>query len=338
MGEKYYYPRQHDYLNSGVSTFTSRRHKKNKIFPFLFILVVGIGIFLTAGFLYQRIFSSSETKNEFHILSPLVEPVQKSIHVINTFFDHDLEILVKDWLTENPGDYAIAIKNLKSGETYYYNPHKEYYSASLYKLWVMGTVYEQVDTGVLGIEDRVKGSVEDLNKQFGIASEEAELTTGDFDLSVKSALEQMITISHNYSALLLTRKVKLASVNKFLTEYSLEDSKTGSPPITTAFDLAFFYEQLYKGNIVSKEYSQVMLDTLKRQQLNDRIPKYLPENVKVAHKTGELYGYKHDAGIVFTPQGDYVIVILSNTKFPKNAAENEAVLSERVYNYFVNKK
>src|SRR5207247_8594948 len=43
------------------------------------------------------------------------------------------------------------------------------------------------------------------------------------------------------------------------------------------------------------------------RQQNDRLPLPLPLDVRVAHKTGELPGLRHDVGFVFAPSGAYVI-------------------------------
>jgi beta-lactamase class A len=54
-----------------------------------------------------------------------------------------------------------------------------------------------------------------------------------------------------------------------------------------------------------------MMDILKRQQYNDKIPRYLPKEAVCAHKTGEVTGVTHDAGIVIGPSASFVIVCLS---------------------------
>ncbi len=50
---------------------------------------------------------------------------------------------------------------------------------------------------------------------------------------------------------------------------------------------------------------------MKRQKFNERIPAGLPENVVVAHKTGSIKGVRNDAGIVYAPNGPYVIALFS---------------------------
>lgn len=232
------------------------------------------------------------------------------------------------------GTYSIVVINLSTGETYSLNPDRTYYSASLYKLWLMAVVYQELKDGKLKEDDILQAAIPDLNETFHIASEDAELTEGTIERTVKEALEQSITISHNYSALLLTKKVGVSKIAAFLKQEGFTNSKVGNPPLTTPSDIATFYLKLYRKELIDEKSSTAMIELLKRQVLNDRIPKYLPDDIQVAHKTGELYQYKHDAGIVFTPKGDYIFVALSETNNPAKAAERIAELSKIVYTYF----
>ena len=54
-----------------------------------------------------------------------------------------------------------------------------------------------------------------------------------------------------------------------------------------------------------------MLARLQRQTINDRIPASLPAGSTVAHKTGDLVGVTHDAGIVVTASGPRVVVVMT---------------------------
>ena len=81
-----------------------------------------------------------------------------------------------------------------------------------------------------------------------------------------------------------------------------------------------------------------MLQLLKIQKLNNKIPRYLPKDTVVAHKTGELDPFTHDAGIVYTPNGNYIIVVLSKSDDPDLAENRIADISKNVFNYFQNNK
>lgn len=236
-------------------------------------------------------------------------------------------------LKDTQGTWGIVIKNLKTGESYLQNGYTVFEAASLYKLWVMATVFNQIEKGKLSEEEVVKGDVAKLNEKFNIASESAELLEGEFSFSVKSALQQMITISHNYAALLLTERVKSSEVANFLKNHKLNDSSFASPPKTTALEVAVFLEKLYKGELGNEENTQKMLDLMKAQQLNEGLPKFLPD-VTIAHKTGDLGWFKHDAGIVFSDSGPFIIVVMSESNSPKGAQEKIAKIAKAVYEYF----
>ena len=63
---------------------------------------------------------------------------------------------VETVLAERTGEYAIYYKDIKTGETYEKNAQKQFQSASLYKLWIMGEVFHQVDQGRLKKEEVLK--------------------------------------------------------------------------------------------------------------------------------------------------------------------------------------
>lgn len=233
-------------------------------------------------------------------------------------------------------DFGIVIRNFKTGESFSLNDNKKFTAASLYKLWVMGETFRQVENGSISLDDKMSSSIEALNQTFQIASESAELTEGGITLTVSQALEKMITVSDNYSAMLLIKKLKLSKVRQFMKDTGLTQSTFVDSPETTAADTTLFWEKLYGGKIVDATSSASMMEILKRQQLNYILPKYLPKGTAVAHKTGEIGSLQHNAGIIFSPQGDYVIVLMSDTKFKAQSEIREklAKLSKGIYDYF----
>lgn len=297
----------------------------------LFFIIL-TGIIITSA--YIRLLYIEEDTLEAKVLRPIAAPITKSVKAIHDAQNSkEIEAIITPLLENQKGKYSVVIKNLKTNEHYNLNENEIYTSASLYKLWTMGTVYQKIEEGTLTKEKKLSSSIESLNKIFDLG-EDAELSEGSISSTVEEALEQMITISHNYSAMLLTVAVKNANVKKFLTDNGFTNSKTGIPPKTTATDIAELFEKLYDGELVTPQASTEMIDLLKRQKLNDRIPKYLPDGIEVAHKTGELAGAKHDAGIVFSEKGDYIIVLMSDTPSMEKAAEVEAKISKAVWEYF----
>ncbi|HVT01634.1 MAG TPA: serine hydrolase [Patescibacteria group bacterium] len=296
------------------------------------LLVILFGGLIFAGILF-RFFPQKKPTTK----TAIVSPVGKGIKGISTFISHargnKLDEVVTTSLAGTHGTYGIVIKNLRTGETYYQNENMTFETASLYKLWVMAAVYQQYKNGTLTPDQTLSESVEDLNKAFDIDPDYAEKTDGDITFTVNDALEQMITISDNYAALLLTAKIRLSTVANFLTQQGFKHSIVGEPPRSTPNDIALFYEKLYAGTIVDGDSSKQMIELLDHQAINDRIPKYLPDNIQVAHKTGELDEYKHDAGIIFA-KDPILFVAMSKSDSPPDAAERIAQLASDVYDYF----
>lgn len=281
----------------------------------------------------------------FSLGTPLVAPLSSGVYsvqsLINRYiFGNNLEKVVKTTLSGKSGTYAVVIKNLKTGEQYSLNAHTSFKSASLYKLWVMAETYDQIQQGKVKEDEVVADSVAALNKKFSLSPDEAELSGGSIELTVDRALNQMITISHNYSALLLSERINLGTVEDFLKDHGYTEStvNTDGPPTTTAYDIAQFFDDLYSGKLANKKYTGEMIDMLKAQQLNNKLPKDLPKNVVIAHKTGELDSVSHDAGIVYNAGGDYIIVVMSDTENPPAAEDTIGVLSKAVYDYFLQYK
>ena len=300
-------------------------HKRDKSNWLIFILI--FFLFLVLIIIFNRLLRTSSLiapgnvsgQNEIPIKTPLQKAVEKAME-------------------EAQGTYSIVIKNMKTGENLEQLENKSYEPGSLYKLWLMSAVFEKISLGEIKEGEILSRDIAFLNKEFNIAPRDAEMANGVVTLSVKDALHQMIAISHNYAALLLLEKLKTSNLKAYIKKISLLNSDTGTPPRTTPADTVLFLEKLYKGELVSPEYSKRMMELLKEQKLNDGLPKYLPEKAQIAHKTGDIGYFKHDAGIVFADSGDYIIVVFSESKSPGGAQERIALLSKAVYEYFTSVK
>ena len=309
----------------GLQRRMRRRSSRGRRFLFFFTVVI-FSIWLVIQGL-SLLFPNSTNTGEIRVGSQVSQENSNS-----------LEKIVQNDLIGAKGDFAVYIKNLKTGDSYVFKEHQVFDSASLYKLWVMGEVFEQLKSGRISMDTKLKEDVEVLNEKFKIASESAELTEGTIEQTVGDSLERMITISDNYSGLLLAWKLRLSTIASYLTRNGFAESKvgvSGGSPVTTASDIGLFFEKLYTGKLADPESTNAMLSLLKRQRLNEKLPKFLPENTVVAHKTGELDTISHDAGIVYTPKGDYIIVVLSDTPAPQSAVERISAISRDVYAYFV---
>lgn len=206
------------------------------------------------------------------------------------------------------GDYSIYIKNLETGETFALNQNKRMTLASVYKLAVMYKTYDQLQKGTVKGEDKI------------------------LDTTISEALNRMITISDNETAIALAQKFGWGQVDSFIKKEGAANFNVNTnEPNADAVSVSVILEKIYFNQAVSKTASGEMLNLLLAQKINDRIPKLLPKETKVAHKTGELDNTRNDAGIIFGKKSDYVFVFLTNTPVPEAASESIAKLSKGAF-------
>ena len=93
---------------------------------------------------------------------------------------------------------------------------------------------------------------------------------------------------------------------------------------------------LYREELTQAE-CQMMLDTMATNQIGSLIEGGVPENTRVAHRHGWINHTHGDAGIVYTPGGDYVIVMFaheSNWLEWELSSPMLADIARATYNYF----
>lgn len=286
-----------------------------------------------SGFIIYFVVNQLNLKQET-ILSPIV-PIADNKPSITLRPKEELSRIVNNILVDTKGKFGISIKNLKTGKSFHLNEHEKFETASLYKLWVMAETVNQIQQNRLDEQEVLSESINTLYRIYNISPDTDESTDKVITLNVIEAMNLMIANSDNYAALLLSNKVRLGSVQSFLKNNGLAESSLGEPPVTTPSDIALFFEKLYQGQLADSEHTQKMLAILKKQTKRNKLPKYLPASTIIAHKTGELGSASHDAGIVFSEKGDYIIVVLSKSSKPATANETIANIGKAVYNYFL---
>ncbi len=323
-----------------INRFEKTESRKLKLKTILKIVLFFMLVAFTLSILTNS-YLDNRSKHEGLFINPLAT-VKEVIKKTTTYFNSrenskNLEEIVGKVLKNEKNNYSIVINNLDTGERYYFNQDKIFDTASIYKLWIMAVAFNMIEDNKLDKSEVLSADVSEINTKFNIATESAELTEGNVSWPVLDALEKMITISDNYSALLLSSRVKISNVSLFLKNNSFLSSRVGTledNPKSSARDIGSFFEKLYDKDLANNQYTEEMLSLLKNQQINTKLSKYLPENIIIAHKTGELGNYSHDGGIVYTNKGNYIIVVMSDTNAVLDANENIANISKSVYEYF----
>lgn len=265
---------------------------------------------------------------------------------------------IQSIIGESSGTYAVALQDLgDSSIQLQINEKVVFHAASTMKTPVMMELFKQSREGKLSMEEEipvkneftsiVDGST--FSMDIGEDSDEMLYEKIGQKAKIYDLMYNMIIHSSNLATNLLIERVDAQNVTRTLRELGAMDIKVlrgvedikayrkGLSNTTTAYDLMLIYELLGKGIFLDKSSCQRMINILLDQEHNDLIPAQLPEEVKVAHKTGFITKTLHDSGIVFLPDGrQYVLVILSkewNTE--ETAQKTIADISKRIYDFYV---
>jgi len=219
----------------------------------------------------------------------------------------DLGTALAEATGASSGAVSVVVLDLQSGYAFEHDAGASVEAASLFKLFVMAALYRraQDDPSILAAAVPVV--------RPRIVGEHIEFRTDAEPVS--AALEQMIDWSDNGATFALVELLGTDEVNATVASLGLHDTVVSSGEaignVTSARDVALFFELLARRQIVSSDASDAMTWLLLHQGINDRLSRGMPSDALFAHKTGNSAGTFHDAGIVWTPWGQRVVVVLT---------------------------
>lgn len=250
---------------------------------------------------------------------------------------------------------AVAAYDFEHHTTWSLHPHRWFHAASTIKVPVLLAVYEAIEQhrfesfSRVHVRNRFLGTVD--GKPFRVppgrdANADVHAAIGRM-LTVHELAEHMIVTSSNLATNLLLDLVGVENARAALArlhvsgidlQRGVEDEAAWEAGINnrvTAAGLCNALRLIEEGKAISPEASRQMLDILHQQRFRSGIPAGLPEDARVANKTGEISTIAHDAGIVYLDGRDaYVVVILTEWEPEVNARqETIARISRAVFEY-----
>ena len=249
--------------------------------------------------------------------------------------DSDLQAIVDSVATRYPGVWGIAVKKLDTGQYAAYNGDVQQVSASLYKLWVLAELFHQIRQGNISLSDST--AVSSADAYYDSTLGDLRVAPGAA-ITVRQAAELMIQVSDNTTAHMLVRILGPDNINSFMQQNGLNSSVlnwSGGDNLTTPLDVLRELEMMATSQMVDAASSSAMVEMMLGQQINNRLPQGLPPGARIAHKTGDLGSLLHDAGIVYGPNGPYVIVVMaSQLRSYSHSYDVTADLAAATYEYF----
>ena len=243
----------------------------------------------------------------------------------------ELEAAIQRGLRDFQGEIGFVIKDLSSGRTLVHDPDRRFASASMVKIPIMAACYKAAEEGRVSLQDVLRVGRRDKVRGSGVLRASPTGTP----VTVDKLLDLMITDSDNTAANMLIDLLGFEYLENAFRGFGLEATNLarkmmdfqararGVENYTTPREMADILERIYRRTCVSPQASEACLDLLKRQKVNNRIPRYLPRKVVVAHKTGLENKVCHDAGIVYTGKGDVLISAFTE-------GDTGAIIAERM--------
>jgi beta-lactamase class A len=203
----------------------------------------------------------------------------------------DLQDVVDGFVARQAVAFSVVAEDRAGGRRASVQATRPVLSASLYKLFVAAELLRRFDAGVLG----------------------RDAPTGD-GRTAGECVRAMIVVSDNRCGVWGLGQVGYGRFDARLTELGFPGTSLASPQRTTAADVARFFERARDGSLLGPGRERAtgeLYALLQEQQVADRFPRGLPPGTPVAHKTGDRLHWAHDAGIITTPAGEVLLVVLS---------------------------
>ena len=249
-------------------------------------------------------------------------------------------------IIDNSGaEMGLSALHLESGQRIDVDAGRVFPLCSVLKIPVLVEASRQIEEGLFTLDDRWQLTTAEKNLPSGIL---VFLDDG-LAPSVRDLLTLMIIISDNTATDMVMNRLGAGSVTSTMHSLGLTDihvpmtirqifddllpsadptqdmlalataprNRTGRSyslgpdnDVGTPAALTELLARIWRGELVSRAACDAMLDILLKQQLNDRLPRYLPPGTRCAHKTGTLPGIRNDSGIIYASGTSHIAVTL----------------------------
>jgi beta-lactamase class A len=250
---------------------------------------------------------------------------------------------VREIASRVDGVLGVTILDPATGDRLSVHGDSVFAQASAIKLPILVELMRQVDAGEQNLDEGVTLAASDIVPGSGVLQ---QLTPGKVSLSLRDVATLMVTVSDNTATNMVIDRVGMAKVNAEMVRLGIPSTKLqrkmqdrtaweeNRENLSTPDDQARLLELLYKGEILSSK-SREEIDRILTLPKPGHIRTLLPEETKIAHKTGTLSGVVVDVGIVYLADRPFIVSAMGN--WLDDAREAEQAIAEIAlvaYRYF----
>jgi beta-lactamase class A len=259
------------------------------------------------------------------------------------------ETRVEEIANRLDGVMGVAILDLTDARTLLRNGDREFPAASSIKIAILLELHRQDREARSGAKEKAKLNdiytfdPKDLVEDSRIM---AGLTPGVTRVTNRDLAQFMIAVSDNTAANVLIDRVGKDNVNAMLHSLGLSKimlrrkmidivaARRGDENVATPQEMVRLLEAIFKEKTLDKQATADFIKQLSTKK-DSYIPRYLPENVQVANKPGELEAVRTDSGIVYVQNRPFAISVM--TAYDRDERAAERAISEvalEAYRYF----
>lgn len=251
------------------------------------------------------------------------------------------------------GDVGIYARHLRSGRTVAIRADELFPTASMIKVPILLTLFDQVEQGKVDLDARVPYP-DTLHYRYVESTDVVGYMAAGDTLPVSELAFLMLTVSDNVAALWLQALVGGgAQVNEWLGAHGFEQTRVNSRTPgreearsaygwgqTTPREIARALVMIRQGEAVSPRASQAMYRLLTNSYWKNAALSQLPPTVQAASKQGFVDRSRSEVLLVNAPGGDYVLAVITRNHADTSYREdNEGValiraVSRAVYEHF----
>lgn len=237
-----------------------------------------------------------------------------------------LEERIEAILKSYDGTMGLYVDDLK-GNVITRFPDEPFETASTIKVYILAALFDAIEQNKASLKDMLTCEERFWIDGSGILGSLEVGTT----LSVKNVATLMIIVSDNIATNMLIDYLGIDFINSCIQKLGCKDTclhnvldfaKYHQLGTTTPRDYASMFVRIANRSLISPEASQQMWDILSQQHYNSMLVKSLPQYYVdpdnydeqmfwFASKSGSMNACRNDGGIITTPYGSYVIVMLN---------------------------
>jgi beta-lactamase class A len=234
---------------------------------------------------------------------------------------------VEEITSDLQGSYGFYVYRLEDDLTYGWHEDQFFPAASLIKLPVIIALYQEVEAREIDLETKYSLKEEDKRGGAGIIQSVPAGTIYTYRKLAEFMGQQSDNTAFNVLRQILGDQKIQATIN----ELGMRKTSLGKNE-TTPEEIGLLFQELYQGEILTKEDQEEILGYLTGTTFEDRIPAGVPEEVRVAHKIGTDAKTFSDAGIVFAEK-PFILVIMSKDALEAEALEILPEISQIVWEF-----